>query len=179
MQLNNFIANASGEKPPKWWLKQLYNFDDKLVVIPSTQRPSTYILARRPEQSRGLDPIVKWMRNTNQDIPADTLLCANHGVVPVCLMFKTGPTWTIENIIGDLVRRDIRRQGGAEKVADKLDAQDAKVESDQQKATFEDLYHRGRDAWRSYTARTGQRINPGGTAVQAARRDKGGVIEQP
>lgn len=179
MQLNNFIANGVAEKPPKWWLKQLYYFDDKLVVIPSSQRPATYILARRPEVSRGLDPIVKWMRNTNQDIPADTLLCANHGVVPVCLMYKTGATWSIENVIADLASRDIRRQGGAEVVADKLDKQDVDAENLQRQTTFQNLYHRGRDGWRSYTARTGQRVNPGGTAAQAARRDKGGGSEQP
>lgn len=177
---NNWINdNSHMPEPPAWWLERLYFFDPKLVVIPSRQRPGAYILARRPTHSQGLDPVVKWMRNEHAEIPPDTMACHQHKVVPVCLMYQVGSAWSIDNILERLSAGDTWAAGGADAFVDQIEEQEVVAEKKAQRSLWENMYQRGRDAYRSYTARTGSRINPGGTLAQADRRDKGGVIQQP
>lgn len=176
----NWISdNSKMPMPPVWWLRQLYDFDSQLVLIPSRQRPGAYVLARRPQHSRGLDPVVRWMQNDKASIPGDTMLCHEYKVVPVCLIYKQSDGWSIDNILNDLRSRDTWAAGGANAFVDQIEDQEAAEEKKAQRSLWENMYQRGKDAYRSYTARTGSRINPGGTLAQADRRDKGGVIQQP
>ena len=110
----------------------------------------------------------------------DTKFCITHHMLPVTLIYRhSSASWSIDNIIADLKSRDIWEAGGGDAYADQADAADDKVEAGKKKAIRDDMWNRSGDAYRSYTARTGSRVNPGGTAAQAARRDKGSVSKSP
>ena len=153
----NYLATvATVATPPAYWLQRLYDFDNMLVVFPSKHLPHAYVLARRRQLTAGVTD--KALVDT-LDQP-DTKFCLLNGLVPVSLIFRTGVTWSIDNIIADLKSRDIWAHGGGEKVADTLDAADA-VQQKQLKAENRDrAWHESGDMWRSWQARTGQRTRP-------------------
>lgn len=123
-----------------------------LVILPSRKTPSAYVIARRKQFGPGLTPAAI----DAQFAHPDTKMCVMHGCVPVCLMFKTGAGWDADPVIRSLRARDMWAAGGADKVADDLEAQEAADKQKIQDATRDDIYHRSGDAWRSYQARTGQ-----------------------
>jgi hypothetical protein len=73
----------------------------------------------------------------------------------VCAVFQAGISWNPDQIIARLKARDIRANGGADKVADQLEAQEAADEAATKKAIRDDLWNRSGDGWRTYQARTG------------------------
>jgi hypothetical protein len=137
--------------PPAWWQQQLFDYDPLLVVIPSRQMP-VYRIARRARVS------IKPLDIVNTE--ADTAMLATYLLVPVTTMIRMGGTWSIDNILRQLKARNIRELGGADKVADQLDANDAAKEKALKDGIRSDMDYRSRDAWRSYQARTGQRTKP-------------------
>jgi len=150
---SNYIAdNAFAEVPPPYFLQRLYDQDAMLVVIPSRNVPSAYVIARKKQWGPGL---------TEAAIDAvyakpDTKMCVKYGCVPVCLMYKTGTSWNPDPIIRTLQARDMWAHGGPEKVADLLEEQEAAAKIKTQKEIRDDLWNRSGDAWRSYQHRTGQ-----------------------
>jgi len=148
----NYIDdNQNMEVPPAYWLQRLYDFDADLVVFPSRYRPFAYVLARRQRHSAGVES--KALAATIAQ--PDTKLCLERGLVPVSLIFRTGVTWSIDNIIAQLAARDIWAHGGGEAAADLADAAEADAAAFEAKKTRDDMYNRSGDAWRSYQARTG------------------------
>lgn len=154
--VNYFPTIPHMETPPEHWLQRLHDFDDKLVVFPSQKTPFAYVLARRRHLTAGMGD--KAIEDTI-DQP-DTKRCLANGLVPVTMIFRTGVTWSIDNIIASLKARDIWAHGGADKAADALDAADARKQKQTKDAIRDDIDHRSRDAWKSYQARTGQRTRP-------------------
>lgn len=161
-----YIAdNTRVETPPAFFLQRLHDFDPDIVLLPSRLVPFAYVIARRKKFSVGL---------TNKALEdsitqPDTKMCMLHGLVPVCLMYKTGPTWDVDAIIRKLAARDTWRladqladqTGDHSKsrwdlVADMLDAQDEAEKQATRAAIRDDLWNRSGDAWRSYQHRTGQ-----------------------
>ena len=148
----NYIAdNPKMAQPPAYWLQRLYDYDALLVVLPSRQTPFAYVLARKARRTAQLTPAGVY------SVESDTGMCASYGLVPVCLVYKSGSGWSIDNVIAELQSRDIWRQGGGEKAADMLDERDAKQAEKIKADIRDDMYNRSGDAWRSYQARTGQR----------------------
>lgn len=148
----NFIGdNPKMAVPPKYWLQRLFDFDADLVVLPSRQRPFAYVLARRARRSAGLMPAGVL------ETTSDAGMCAKYGLVPVSLIYRQGSAWSIDNILRDLASRDIWKAGGPSKAADILDANDIAAEQETKRNIRKDLDYRGKDAWKSYQARTGQR----------------------
>lgn len=145
-----FAGDVSIDVPPEYFLQRLYDYDNQLVVFPSQVRPNAYVIARRRQHTPGLTYAA-----LGTIVNPDTRTCVTMGWVPVCMMFKTGESWNPDPIIAKLKARDIWEQGGADKVADALEAQEAQEEADRKKAVREDLWNRSGDAWRSYQARTG------------------------
>ncbi len=148
----NYIADTPAPIPPPFFLARIWDQDAMLVVMPSRKTPGAYVIARRKQFGPGLTPAAI----DAQFAHPDTKMCVLHGCVPVCLMFKTGASWDADPVIRSLRARDMWAAGGADKVADALEAQEA---ADKQKiadATRDDLYNRSGDAWRTYQARTGQ-----------------------
>lgn len=150
---NNWIAdNQKAPKPPDYFLQRIYDYDAMLVVIPSRDNPGAYVIARRKQFGPGITPAALDAVYSK----ADTKMCILNNAVPVCLMMQNGSSWDPDQIIEKLYWRDIWAHGGADAVADRLEAQEdaakAKIDAD----IRDDLYNRSGDAWRSYQARTGQ-----------------------
>jgi hypothetical protein len=163
--------NPKMETPPAWFLQQLHDYDGDLVLFPSISKPFAYVVSRRRRFSR-------WSQAEKDVITnPDTQRCIHYGLIPVCLMFKHGPVWSADAILQKLKARDLWAHGGGEKVADMLEAQEAKEVADRSKAKREELYHLSGDAWRSFQARTGQRVvNPGPSPTGAATKSPSGSI---
>lgn len=151
--VNYLPLNPKMSEPPAYWLQRLFDYDNMLVVFPSFNRPYAYVLARRRQLTAGLSDKALDSVLTNPDTKA----ALQHGLVPVSLIFRTGVTWSIDNIIESLKARDIWAAGGGDKFADKMDAVDAAETKRKQAAVRDDMWMRSGDAWRSYQARTGQR----------------------
>lgn len=159
-----FIAdNPNMETPPRWFLQQLHDYDADLVLFPSIARPFAYVVARRRRHSA-------WTAAERATITnPDTQRCMQYGLIPVCMMFKHGPVWNADTILARLRARDVWRHGGADAVADLLEAQEAQEQVDRDTAKRDELWHLSGDAYRSYQARTGQRVsNPGPSRLGAA-----------
>jgi hypothetical protein len=152
MEIGNYIAdNPRMAQPPQFWLQRLYDYDNLLRVLPSRQTPFAYVLARVARRTGRLTP------QGIYDNASDTGMCAQYGLVPVCLIFRNGEGWTIDNIIAELQQRDIWAHGGAERAADMLDKAEADKAARIKADIRDDMWMRSGDAWRSYQARTGQR----------------------
>lgn len=149
----NFIPdNPRMEVPPAYVLQRLYDFDAMLVVLPSRHVPFAYVIARRRQYSKGLT--CKALEDTI--VQPDTKMCLLHDLVPVCLMYKTGPSWDIDPVIRSLRARDMWAHGGPDKVADLLEAQEEAERVKTRQAIRAELWERSGEGWRSYQARTGQ-----------------------
>jgi len=157
-----FIAdNQRMPSPPAWFLQRLYDYDSQLVIMPSRYKPATYVLARKCRLGRqGLTGNVIVESITQPD----TKMCMQYGCMPVCLLIQYGPQWNADTVLNKLKARDLWAAGGADKAADMLEAQEAKEIEDRRAAKREELMALGRDAYKSYKMRTGQRIVSGGSA---------------
>jgi hypothetical protein len=152
--MRNWFADGRKVDPPSpYFLQRLYDFDAMLVLMPSRERPGAYVLGRRKQWGPGLTEAAIDAVYTK----ADTKMCILAGCVPVCMVFKPiSGTWNPDNLIRTLAARDIWAHGGADKVADMLEAQEEKEKEATRAAIRDDMWNRSGDAWRSYQARTGQ-----------------------
>ncbi len=151
--LSNYIPdNTRMAVPPPYFLQRLYDFDNMLVLMPSRRVPFAYVIARRRQRTAGLSTKAL-MDSIDQP---DTKMCLKHGCVPVSLMYRTGSTWDIDSVIRTLAARDMWALGGADKVADMLEAQESRAEAANKAAIRDDLWNRSGDGWRTYQHRTGQ-----------------------
>jgi hypothetical protein len=141
------------DAPPAYFLQRLYDFDAMLVLMPSREQPGAYVLGRRKQWGPGLTEAAIDAVYTK----ADTKMCILNGCVPVCMVFKpTSGSWNPDALLMKLAARDIWAHGGADKVADMLEAQEDAEKARNAAAIRDDIYNRSGDAWRSYQARTGQ-----------------------
>ena len=171
--VNYIDDNRNMAVPPPFWLQRLFDFDAELVVFPSRYRPYAYVLARRqrvviPAENAVLEKTIA---------QPDTKFCLAHGLVPVTLIYRTGVTWSIDNIIADLTKRDIWRAGGAERAAQSLEEAEANIERAKKAKVRDDMWMRSGAAWQSYQRRSGQRVSvPGkvfGATAQPTKRSSG------
>jgi hypothetical protein len=153
-EIRNWIAdNRNSEQPPTYFLQRLYDFDAMLVLMPSREQPGAYVLGRRKQWGPGLTEAAVDAVYTK----ADTKMAILNGTVPVCMVFKpVNGSWNPDPLIRTLMSRDIWAHGGADKVADMLEAQEDAAKAANSAAIRDDLYNRSGDAWRSYQSRTGQ-----------------------
>ena len=151
-----YIAdNPRMETPPEWFLQRLFDYDSQLVLLPSRYKPYAYVIARRSRLGRrGLTG------NAIADTitQPDTLMCMHYGCVPVCLMFKHGPQWSVDGVLNTLKARDLWAVGGGDKAADLLEADEAAAKKKQDDDKREELRGLSREAYRSYKMRTGGRV---------------------
>lgn len=150
--------------PPAFWLQRLYDYDADLVLFPSTAVPFGYVLARKARISGYYtdQSIVETVTHP------DTRYCLTHKLVPVTMITQIGSIWDADSIIRALMARDIWRVGGADKAADMVEGADAAREAKIKADIRADMWNRSGDAWRSYQARTGQRVTVGPTRNGAA-----------
>lgn len=158
----NFLPlNPKMATPPFYFLQRIFDYDNQLVLFPSWSVPFAYVIARRRRLTAGLTD--KALEDTISN--PDTKAALHHGLVPVTLMYRTGESWNADPVIRSLMSRDVWRHGGAEKVADALDAADDKKQKKLKADIRDDMWNRSGDAWRSYKARTGQQVSLAAPAV--------------
>lgn len=150
--------NRRMDVPPAWFLQQLHDYDGDLVLLPSRARPFAYVIARRARLSGGLTP--KAMERTITQ--PDTKMCWHYGLVPICLMFKHGPVWNVDGVLRTLKARDTWAHGGGDKMADAIEAAEAKDVETRRAQQRDEIRHLSVEAYRSYKRRTGQRVTSGG-----------------
>ncbi len=157
VEIRNWIAdNRNAEPPPAYFLQRLYDFDALLVLMPSRDVPGAYVLGRRKQFGKGL---------TEQGLAgvyakADTRMAIINGAVPVCMVMKPiSGSWSPDPLIRTLMARDLWAHGGADKVADMLEAQEDAEKAALKASIRDDMWNRAGAQWRSYQARTGQSSN--------------------
>lgn len=138
--------------PPKWWLREMWLFDDKLVIFPSQKR-MTFILARRATRSKG-EPIHD-VKGVTQN--PDTILMHRHRLVRVCEILP-GVIWD-GRVFKRLAEHDIQRLGGHKQVSLKLEKMDEDREARIQRDQENEIDARTRDAYRAYKFKIGERIS--------------------
>ncbi len=180
-EFGNWIADTNRFRlpaPPEWFLKRLFDFDALLVLVPSrvlvVGETPAYLLCRRRLHSAGLGDVAM-LDNKHPD----TNMCYRHGLVPIGpLRFKDNVNaFTMSGcdaLIQELKGRDTWALSGgpggdADAVWKTLEAHEAAQETRQRRTMWEDFRHRGRDAWRSLKARTGQRNKRASDAHGVAR----------
>lgn len=149
----NYIQDVNKFKlagPPKWWLKQLWSFDNSLVVVPSRQG-FYYRLAQR-RKLRLPDHIV----NDALFNESDTKMLARYGLIPVTTILATA-NWGNPLMFEELRRRAPWRMGGSATVTAQLEAQEAADELALRQQTDEHLEYLSRDAWNLYQKKIGTR----------------------
>lgn len=149
----NFIPDVnkfSLAGPPKWWLDQLWAFDDSLVVVPSRQG-FYYRLAQRRKPKLSINIVNDALFNES-----DTKMLARYGLVPVTTILATA-NWSNPYLFEELRRRAPWRLGGAAKVISMVEADEAKKEMDKQVYQDEHLTSLGKDAWGLYNKKIGVR----------------------
>ena len=150
----NYIPdNTRMPVPPAYFLQRISDFDSQLVLLPSRTHPAAYVIARRKQFGPGLTAAA-----IDAYTQPDTKMCVSHSLVPVCLMYRTGPGWDAEAIVRKLAARDIWAHGGADKVADLLETQEETEQQTIRQQIRNDMWDRSGDAWRSYQRRTGQSV---------------------
>lgn len=120
----NYLPDTNRFKlagPPAWWLRQLWDFDSSLVVIPSRQ-DCVYRLAQRRKLN-----LPEHIINDVLFQQSDTQMLASYSLVPVTTIIATC-NWSNPFLFQELANRAPHRMGGAQKVADDLDARDAEEE---------------------------------------------------
>ena len=151
MTLKNYIVDQNSFQlagPPTWWLRQLWDFDPSLVVIPSRQGFYYKLAQRRP---------LKLPERLINDIlfkESDTRMLASHSLIPVTSILATA-NWNNPLMFVELANRAPHRQGGAAKVTAALEAYERSEE--ERKAAGMDEYQTrlGKDAWKLYRKKIG------------------------
>lgn len=134
--------------PPVWWLKQLWDFDQSLVVIPSRQG-FYYRLAQR----RRLNLSEK-MTNEALFKESDTKMLASHSLVPVTTIIATA-NWGNPLIFQELAERAPWRQGGADKVLAKIEGTEAAQRAAIDKNIDSNTTDAAKDGWKLYRKKIG------------------------
>ncbi len=151
--------------PPTAFCQALADYDADLRLLPSRQTPFAYVLARVMRFS-------SWSKAQvdAQTLP-DTKMCMLHGLIPVCVMYQHGSVWNPEAILVKLKARDLWALGGADAVADQLEADEAAEKAKLAKEIREDQWNRSGFAYDLYKRRTGQRVtSPGLPRTGAAAK---------
>lgn len=138
--------------PPQWWLRQLHDFDNSLVVVPSRQG-FYYRLAQRRKLN-----LANKITNEALFQESDTKMLAGYSLVPVTTIIATA-NWSNPYLFEELRRRAPWRMGGAEATIKQVEDQEWKAELDRVAATNEHLDYLGKDAWNYYNMKLGLRSN--------------------
>jgi hypothetical protein len=149
--MTNYIPDVNRFKlagPPKWFLIQLMDFDDSLVIVPSRQG-FFYRLAQRRKLK-----LPEHITNEALWNHSDTQMLASYSLVPVTTILAT-VNWGNPILFNELAERAPWRQGGADKVIKHIEGQEREKELRQQAATAEHLEYLGKDAWKLYRKKIG------------------------
>ena len=134
--------------PPNWWLKQLFHFDDSLVVLPSRMGFYYRLAQKRPPDPRA-DIVLDAMKNDG-----DTRMLSQYGLIPVTTILSTA-NWSNPLLFEELRKRAPWRMGGADKVIKDIEDHEAKVEFDKRAKMDEFQTALSKDGWNLYKKKIG------------------------
>lgn len=144
--MTNYLPDTNRFKlagPPQWWLRQLWDFDPSLVVVPSRQ-DCVYRLAQRRKLN-----LPNHIVNEALFKESDTQMLASYSLVPVTTIIATC-NWSNPFLFQELANRAPHRMGGAAKVTKELEAREAEEEM-KKLVALEDLKDRtARGSYRRY-----------------------------
>jgi len=150
-RLPNYIEDRNPFRlsgPPAYWLRQLWEFDSSLVVVPSRQT-FCYRLAQRRKLNLSAEIV-----NDVLFKESDTQMLASYGLVPVTTILATA-RWDNPLMFQDLAERAPWRQGGADKVMDHIQKQEAAAEEKKRQEIDEYQTALGKDGWNLYRKKIG------------------------
>lgn len=156
--------------PPTWFLEEMWKFDPCLVIFPSKEE-GLYRLARRVEHG---SPILTIMKGR-----PDTQVFWQHRLTPITSILPSPFVHWSMLLLNDLAERDIRRQGGYKKAADKLDAQDDRRDEQWRLETADGAAVRARDSWRGQKWTRGESLDLGARKPRGARTTRDGLFHGP
>jgi hypothetical protein len=137
--------------PPDWFLRDLFAQDPALVIFPSMVQPF-YRVARRCTHTPGLVAL----QTVLSDKAADVKLLIAEKLVPVTDIYPR-PHWG-PLILEELHKRDIWAAGGADKAADRLEADEAERDARIDRQGDDELDRRGTSAYFGLQQRQGDRV---------------------
>ena len=152
-QLSNYVVDTNPFRlagPPQYFLRQLWEFDPSLAVVPSRQGFYYRLAQRRPLQ------LSTQIVNDVLREQADTQMLASYGLVPVTTIVAT-VNWSNPVIFEELKRRAPWRMGGAQQYEKRLLDQEHQEALDKRVKQDEDLTYLSKDAWRYYNKKAGLR----------------------
>jgi hypothetical protein len=129
--------------PPTWWLSKLWNFDASLVVVPSRQS-CVYRLAQRRKLK-----LPEHIVNDALFNESDTKMLARYSLVPVTTIIATA-NWSNPFMFQELANRAPWMQGGAEKVVNRIEGQEAADETKRNMATDAHLTEVAKSGWKYF-----------------------------
>lgn len=136
--------------PPAWWLRQLWDFDSSLVVVPSRQG-FYYRLAQKRKPSLQASIVTEALFRES-----DTQMLASYCLVPVTTILATA-NWSNPFLFEELRRRAPWRLGGTDAVVNQLEEREAQAELEKRAQTDEHLTSLGKDGWGLYRKKIGLR----------------------
>jgi hypothetical protein len=151
--MNNYIVDTnpfSLAGPPKYFLRQLWEFDNSLVVIPSRQG-WYYRLAQRKRLN-----LPEHIVNDALFNDSDTKMLARHSLVPVTTILAT-VNWFNPFLIEELRRRSPTRLGGADAVNKMLEDQDRRDDAAKDAKIDDATTIMAKDGWGMYQKKIGVR----------------------
>lgn len=160
----NYIPDENKYKlagPPKWWLSSLHEFDPTLVIVPSRQG-FYYRLAQRKRLN-----LAEKMTQDSLWQESDTRMLATYGLIPVTTILATA-NWSNPFLFEELRRRSPTRMGGAEKVTQQLEAQEAAEEVKKNALIDERNTYVAKDAWKLYLKKIGLRSQMWSPTIKSA-----------
>lgn len=148
---NNYLVDTNRFKlagPPQWWLRQLWDFDPSLVVVPSRQG-FYYRLAQRRQLQ-----LPEHIVNEALFKESDTQMLATYNLVPVTTILATA-NWSNPYLFVELGNRAPWRLGGADKVNNELEAREREEKQRLFEKNDDRLTRLSKDAWRLYRTKIG------------------------
>lgn len=138
--------------PPNWFLKQLWEFDNSLVLVPSRQGFFYRLAQRRPIQLS--TAIVSDVMREQ----ADTAMLVTYGLVPVTTVLAT-VRWDNPAIFEQLRARAPWRMGGADEYEKKILEQERREELAKAAAQDDMTSQLAKDSWKYYQQKQGLRTH--------------------
>lgn len=142
--------------PSAGWLQMIADYDGDLRLMPSQTAP-VYRLMRLARHTGSTNS--RLWRDKGLTMCADTKTAFDLHLVPITTFTKETSAMPVEHILQWLRDHDISAHGGADAVADRLDAAEAKKEIAADQAYSDEGRVRHRAARIGYQYRTGARVS--------------------
>lgn len=137
--------------PPQFWLKQLHDFDDTLVVIPSRMGFFYRLAQKRP-------PDAKTLMTHRLQGDSDSQMLSSYGLVPVTTIISQ-PRWDNPMMFEDLRQRMPSRMGGAQAYEKRLIEQEQMKDLRERADRDDMLTSMAKDALGYYKKQAGRRTS--------------------